>query len=135
VIHKIFTKKLLEYCARYFLVFWFSLCVADGWAFLLFNMHIFGDPGPANTFLPFLMGTTWFWVFLKVIQTLAVISLLFNYKPALGLVLLTPTSSVLSLFYLFELVEFWPIAPLIIISTLVLIRAYSKSYLHLLDKY
>ncbi|RYE52754.1 MAG: hypothetical protein EOP48_15820 [Sphingobacteriales bacterium] len=123
------TKKgVIEGTARYFLVFWFSLCVADGWAFLLFDMHIFGEAGPPDKFLPFLMATTWFWVFLKIIQTIAVLSLLANYKPALGLALLTPISSVLALFYLFDLVEFWPIAPLIFISTAILIRAYWSSY-------
>jgi hypothetical protein len=127
--------KLLERCARYFLVFWFTLCVVDGWAFLIFDYHVFGDVGPPDKFLPFLMNTTWFWVFMKVIQTIAVVSLLINYKPALGLALLTPISSVLALYYVFDLVEFWPISPLIVIATAILIRAYWSSYAPLLKSH
>lgn len=128
-------KKLSEGCARYFLGGWFLLCVIDGWGFLIFHIHVFGDPGPATAFLPFLMSTTWFWITLKIIQTVGVVSLLANYKPALGLALITPISVILSLFYPFEMIEFWPITPLIIISTIILFRAYSKSFVHLLDNY
>lgn len=118
--------KWYENLSRYFLVLWDTLCVADGWGYIIFGYHLFGEP--SYLFLENLMGVIWFWVFLKIIQTLGMFSLLFNYKPAFGLFLLTPINTVLCLFYFFEFHDGIPVAVLIIVSTAILVKAYSDSF-------
>jgi hypothetical protein len=74
--------------------------------------------------------------FLKTIQAVGAFSMLANYKPALGNALLIPVSSVLCLFYFFELPSFIPtFGLLIIVSTIILTRAYAPSYVRLFDNY
>ena len=126
--------KVYEKISRYFLGVWCLIGAVDGWAMLLFNIH-FMDPEKLSIFLKVLVNTTYFWAFLKIIQTIGAISLLVNYKPALGFILITPISAILCLFYLFELKIFIPIGILIVISSLILFRAYSKSFMPLLDSY
>ena len=122
--------KIVEILSRVFIVFWYALCVYDGWAYLFFDMHPFGKP--SGVFLPALMETTYFWVLLKIVQTFIVISLAFNYKAALGLLLSIPISLVLCMLYFFELPYFNPIAVLLIISTGVLTVKYADNYRPLL---
>lgn len=125
--------KLYETSARYFLGVWHLICAVDGWAHVFFGIHFFNLP--ANSFYVLLMNTTWFWVSFKIIQTIGTISLLFNYKAPLGLALLTPVSAVLCIYYLVKMTPTWvfgPIAVLIMISTMVLFRAYKKNYAPLL---
>jgi len=126
--------KRYETLARYFLGLWMLIGVVDGWAFLLFDYHIFRVPLPSS-FYGFLMRTTWFWVFLKVVQTAGTISLLFNYKPALGLALLMPICAILCLYYLIAIPIFIPFAVLMAVSTVVLLRAYAPSFTPLLASY
>jgi len=125
--------KWYEKIARYFLVVWFLLCVIDGWGQILFDTFIFGKP--EDMFLTTLENTMWFWVCLKVFQTLGCLSLLTNYKPALGLALITPISVIMCLYYFFILTDVILIAILIILSTAVLIRAYIESYKPLFKQY
>lgn len=125
--------KYIELLARYFLVFWYFLCVYDGWAYLFFGMHPFGEPD--GIFLPALMETTYFWVFLKIIQTVIFISLAFNFKPVLGFTLSLPISSIICLLYFFEIPYLLPMGVLIIVSTVILFRKYLPSLLPLLDTY
>jgi hypothetical protein len=126
--------KFLEKFARYFLAAWFMICAVDGWSYLLFDAHLFGDH-KGYLYLSNLVEATYFWAFLKTIQLVGALSLLFNYKPALGLALITPISAVLCLFYIFELQVYIPIAILIIIATLVLGRAYLESFKKLMKDY
>ncbi len=126
--------SLYEKISRYYLGVWFSICAIDGWAYLFFNIHLTGDHSEFKL-LAGLVTTTYFWAFLKLVQTIGAISLLINYRPALGLALITPISAVLCLFYVFELAMFIPFAILIVASTIILGRAYKKSYFPLLDPY
>jgi len=125
--------KWIEILARYFLALWFLICVVDGWGVILFDVYLTGEP--TTLFLTTLVNTTWFWIFLKIVQTIGTASLLFNYKPALGLALITPISAGMCLFYFFILTDFTIIGVLIIISTIILGRAYAKSYKSLLMSY
>jgi hypothetical protein len=90
---------------------------------------------PHEAFLIALQRATYFWAFMKLIQFLGAASLLLNYKPAFGVALLMPVSSVQCLFYLFELPSFIPFGSIIIISLITLCRAYSRSYARLFDNY
>lgn len=129
----LFAPKWYETTARYLLGFIFLFGAVDGALFLFFGIYLHGKPREA--FLVALQHATYFWAFMKLIQLLGAISLLFNYKPALGVALLIPVSSVLCLFYLFELPSFIPFGSIIVISVVILCRAYSTSYVRLFDKY
>lgn len=126
--------KLHEKISRYFLGVWFMICAIDGWGYLLFDLHIFGDH-KGYIYLSNLVEATYFWAFMKAIQLIGALSLLFNYRPALGLALITPISAVLCLFYFFEFQVCIPVGILIIIATFILGKAYLKSYEKLLMSY
>jgi hypothetical protein len=128
--------KWYETTARYVLGLIYLFGAVDGAMFLLFGIYIHGKPADKYVFLLTLQATTYFWVFLKIVQAAGAFSLLANYKPALGNALLIPVSSVLCLFYFFELPLLIPTFGLpIIVTTIILTRAYARSYLHLFDDY
>jgi hypothetical protein len=125
--------KPYEKIARYFLGGWSLFGAVDGWAYLLFDYHLF--QWPPYSFYGFLMRTTWFMVLLKVIQTAGALSLLLNYKPALGLALVTPICAVLCVYYLTSFSPFTVAAVCIAVATAVLLRAYARSFTPLLASY
>ena len=116
--------------SRVFLGVWFLICAVDGWVYLLFDIHMTGEP--RGLFFSSLVATTWFWVFLKIVQTVCSVSLLANYKPAFGLALATPIAVVLFLFYFFEVRLFIPMGILMMSSIAILGRAYAPSFRPLL---
>jgi hypothetical protein len=122
--------KTAETISRLFLGVWFLICAVDGWAYLLFDIHMTGEP--RGLFFSSLVATTWFWTALKIVQTVCSVSLLTNFRPALGLALATPISFVLCLFYFFEVRLFIPMAILLICSTIILGRAYAAHFRSLL---
>jgi hypothetical protein len=125
--------KWYETTARYVLGVIFLFGAVDGALYLLFGIYIHGKPREA--FLIALEQAKYFWAFLKSIQLVGAVSLLFNYKPALGVALLIPIASVMCLFYIFDLPGFIPLGLIIAISMLALCRAYYKSYAHIFDNY
>jgi putative oxidoreductase len=128
--------KWYETAARYALGAVYLFGAIDGVLFLFFGIYMHGKPPDQYVFLLTLQATTYFWAFLKLVQTIGALSLLTNYKPALGAALLLPVSSCLILFYLFELPSFLPTFGLVIVvSTFILCRAYWKSYAPLFDDY
>jgi len=130
--------KWYDTTARYLLGAVYLFGAVDGALFLFFGIYMHGKPPAQYTFLLALQGATYFWAFLKLIQLAGAVSLLANYKPALGTALLIPVSSVLCLFYLFELPSFLflpPFGAIIIVSTVILCRAYARSYAGLFDDY
>jgi hypothetical protein len=127
--------KWYETTARYVLGVIYLFGAVDGVLFLFFGIYMHGKPPAQYTFLLALQATTYFWAFMKLIQAVGAVSLLLNYKPALGTALLIPISSVLCLFYFFEFHPFIPAGMVIIASTLILSRAYAKTYVHLFDDY
>jgi hypothetical protein len=127
--------KWYEIVAQYALGLIYLFGAVDGALFLFWGIYIHGKPPDSYVFLLTLQKTTYFWAFMKFIQLLGALSLLSNYKPALGVALLIPISSVLCLFYLFELPSFIPFGCVVVITTAILCRAYSRSYIHLLDDY
>lgn len=126
--------KAYETVARYLLGIIYLFGAVEGALEIFFGIYITGEPGDGCSFFSALQNTTYFWVFLKLIELIGAISLLANYKPALGLIILTPISAVLCLFYIFELK--WFIACTVVtVLSLILFRAYFKSYAGLFDKY
>ncbi len=128
--------KWYETTARYVLG---AICLfgtIDGAMFLLFGIYIHGKPPDRMVFLLALQATTYFWAFLKIMEAIGAFSLLANYKPALGNALMMPISAVILLFYLFEIpIYLTTMGMLIIVSTVILTRAYAASYVHLFDDY
>jgi hypothetical protein len=125
--------KWYETTARYVLGVIFLFGAVDGALYLLFGIYLHGKP--REPFLIALEKATYFWALLKSMQLVGAVSLLLNYKPALGVAVLIPISSVMCLFYLFELPGFIPLGFIIATATIVLCRAYSKSYAHIFDNY
>jgi hypothetical protein len=125
--------KWYETTARYLLGAIFMFGAVDGALYLLFGIYLHGKPREA--FLIALEQAKYFWAFLKSIQLVGAVSLLFNYKPALGVALLIPIASVMCLFYLFDLPGFIPLGFIIAIAMFALCRAYYKSYAHIFDNY
>lgn len=125
-----------ETTARFILGAIYLFGAIDGALFLGFGIYMHGKPPPEYTFLLALQGATYFWAFLKTLQLIGAFSLLLNYKPALGNAVLIPISAVLCLFYLFELPSFLPtFGAMIVITHIILCRAYWKSYVPLFDAY
>src|ERR1041384_3196884 len=125
--------KWYETTARYVLGLIFLFGAVDGALYLLFGIYMHGKPREA--FLIALEEAKYFWVFLKLIQSVGAVSLLFNYKPALGVALLMPIASVMCLFYVFDYPRLILLGFIIAISMIVLFRAYYKSYAHIFDSY
>jgi hypothetical protein len=122
-----------ETVARYLLGFIYLFGAADGIGEIFFHYYYTGE-SELNSFHGALQHTVYFWSFMKLCELLGAISLLANFRPALGLAIVTPISAVLCLFYVFEL--HWNIAFALVASlTLILLRAYSKSYLPLFARY
>jgi len=124
--------KIYETIARYLLGIIFLFGAVDGFLYLFFDIKLTGNP--TDPFLTALKNTTYFWAFMKFIQLIGAVSLLTNYKPALGFAMLTPISFVLCLFYLFELHWYYAFTVVVTLSV-ILFRAYLPSYKPLLDKY
>lgn len=128
--------KWYETTARYLLGLVYLFGTVDGALFLFFGIYMHGKPPEQYVFLLTLQATTYFWAFLKLIQAIGAFSLLANYKPALGNALLLPVSSCLLLFYVFEGPSLLPTFGLtIVVTTVILCRAYRKSYAGLFADY
>jgi len=125
--------KWYQTTARYVLGAIFLFGAVDGALYLLGGIYLHGKP--REPFLIALEQARYFWAFLKSIQLVGAVSLLANYKPALGVALLIPISSVMFLFYLFELPGFIPFGCIMATAMIVLCRAYAKSYVHIFDNY
>ena len=126
--------KIYETIARYLLGIIFLFGAVDGALYLLLDIHITPDPTPSEPFLYTMKNTTYFWAFMKFIQFVGAVSLLTNYKPALGAALLAPISACLCLVYFFELQWYYAFT-VVACLTIILLRAYSSSYKHMLAKY
>lgn len=127
-----FNFNVLSTIARYFLGLFYLVGAIDGFLYLVVGMDT--GPKPNDIFFTGLIGTTYFWAFMKSIQFIGAVSLLFNYKPVLGFTLLLPITSVLCMYYIATL-HWYVIAIVLMISSLVLIKRYAESYRGLLVKY
>ena len=125
--------KLYETIARYLLGIIYMFGAIDGVMEIFFDTYWTGE-STDGSFHAVLQHTLYFWGFLKFIELVGGLSLLLNYKPALGVALLTPISAVLCLFYIFGLQWYYAFA-LVATLNLVLLRAYWDSYRPLLDAY
>jgi hypothetical protein len=133
LVSRISLSGLLETAARYVLGLIYLHGAVDGALQIFFHVYYTGELDPGS-FVGAMQHTTYFWAFMKLCQLLGAVSMLMNYKPALGLLLLAPISVVLCLFYLFAL-QWYGYFFLIAGSSLILLRAYWKSFRPLLEDY
>lgn len=127
------TRKLFETIARYVLGLFYLHGAVDGALQVFFHVYYTGERD-RGTFVGSLQHTTYFWAFMKLCQLIGAFSLLMNYKPVLGLVILAPISITLCLFYLFEM-QWYSYFVVIGSCTLILFWAYRKSFQPLLQDY
>lgn len=125
--------KWYETTARYLLGIIYLFGAIDGALAIFGHIYLTGE-STDGSFHAVLQHTIWFWSFLKFLEGVGAVSLLANFKPALGTALLTPISAVLCLFYAFELQWFYALA-LVASLNAVLLRAYWPSYRHLFAPY
>jgi putative oxidoreductase len=125
--------KIYEIVARYLLGIVYLFGAVDGALHIFFDIYLTGE-AKEGSFRGALQQTLYFWAFMKSMQFVGAISLLFNFKPALGVAILTPISSVLCLYYIFELQWYYAFT-LVATCNLVLLRAYWDSYRPMLDAY
>lgn len=125
--------KLHETIARYLLGVIYLFGAVDGALNICFGIYLTGE-STDGSFHDVLQHTTFFWAFLKLVELIGALSLLLNYKPALGVALLTPISAVLCLFYIFELQWFYAFTVVAALNLIVL-RAYWSSYRPMLAAY
>jgi hypothetical protein len=125
--------KMYETVARYLLGIIYMFGAIKGGLEIFFDYYMMGEVTDGS-FHSVLQHTVFFWSFMKFIQLLGAISLLLNFKPALGVALLTPISAVLCLFYIFELQWYYAFTVVAALN-LILLRAYWDSYRPMLDAY
>jgi hypothetical protein len=125
--------KLYETIARYLLGAIYLFGAVDGALQIFFHVSYTGEPDQYS-FTWGLQHTPYFWPFLKLCELIGAFSLLMNYKPALGFAILAPISAVICLVYAFEF--HWYVHLFLIgMSSLILLKAYSKAFRPLLDEY
>lgn len=112
--------------ARYVLGFIYLFGAVDGVLEMGFGIYLTGESDLAS-FHGQLQHTLYFWGFLKLVEALGAISLLLNIKPAFGAALLAPITSVLCLFYVFDLHWYYAVVVLAVVHLIVL-HAYRARY-------
>lgn len=127
-----FNFNVLATISRYFLGLFYLVGAIDGFLYLVFGTNT--GPKPTDIFFTGLIGTTYFWAFMKLIQFFGAVSLLLNFKPVLGFTLLLPITSVLFMYYIAEL-HWYLIATILMVSSLILFNKYAQSYRGLLMKH
>jgi hypothetical protein len=112
----------------------FLLGAVDGFYFIFTGSHLM-HPAISERGLHFaeaLEATGFFWPLMKTVELAGALCLLTNRAPALGLALLSPIMAVVVLFHLFLNPQGLPIAILLVICGLALLRAYAPRYESLL---
>ena len=125
--------RVYETGARYLLGVIYLFGAVDGGLEIFAHVYIVRNATECS-FFGVLQHTLYFWGLLKLCELLGAISLLLNYKPVLGLAVVTPISAVLCLFYAFD-IHWYPAMVLCGGCTAVLLWAYRRSFQGLLDPY
>lgn len=118
--------KLYETAARYLLGIIYLFGAVDGALQIFYGIYLTGESADGS-FHDVLQHTLYFWGLLKLVELIGALSLLANYKPALGVAMLTPISVVLCLYYVFELQWFYAFTVVAVLN-LILVRAYWPRY-------
>ena len=108
----------------------FLLSAVDGFYFIATGQNLIHPPKTpqAAQFEAALIASGFLWPLLKVVNLIGGLSLLANRAPAFGLALILPVITVIVGFHLFLNPQGLPIAVLLAVCSLLLIRAYWPQY-------
>jgi hypothetical protein len=121
---------LAVHAPRTILALLFLVSAADGFYAMATGNHLIHPPvSPAGlAFEKGLQASGFFWPFLKTVNLVGGLSLLFNVAPAFGLALLAPVMATIVLFHLFLNPQGLPLAGILVVTGLMLVVAYRDRY-------
>lgn len=119
---------------RTLLALLFLVSAADGFWFIATGNHLIHPPTSpqGQAFELALQNSGFFWPFLKTVNLIGGLSLLFNVAPAFGLALLAPVMATIVLFHLVLNPQGLPVAGIMVVLGLMLVFAYRDRYAALL---
>lgn len=108
----------------------FLLSAADGFYFIFTGGRIIHPPTSARgeEFEAALIASGFLWPLLKTVNLIGAVCLLTNRAPAFGLALLLPIITVIIFFHLVLNPQGLPVAAILAVCSLLLIRAYWPQY-------
>lgn len=108
----------------------FLLSAADGFYFLATGGHLIHPPTSARgkEFEAALIASGFLWPLLKTVNLIGAVCLLTNRAPAFALALLLPIITVIVFFHLVLNPQGLPVAAILAVCSLLLIRAYWPQY-------
>lgn len=114
----------------------FVVSAVDGFYWLATGQNLIHPPTSERgmAFEAALQNSGFFWPFLKIINLLGGVSLVFNIVPAFGLALIAPVMAVIVLFHLAINPQGLPVAGLLVLFGGLLVYAYRDQYAALFRK-
>jgi putative oxidoreductase len=121
---------ILIHVPRTLLGILFLVSAVDGFWFIFTGNHLIHPPTSpkGKEFELALQASGFFWPFLKTINLVGGLSLLFNVVPAFGLALIAPVMATIVLFHAFINPQGLPVAGILVVLGLMLVWAYRDRY-------
>ncbi len=113
----------------------FLVGAIDGFSFIATGAHLVHPPTSQRglDFEAALKSVGFLWPLMKTVELIGAVCLLTNRAPALGLALLSPVIAVVVLFHAFLNPQGLPIAAVLMVCGVLLLRAYAPRYARLLE--
>lgn len=129
-------KVFWETAPRLILGVLFLISAIDGFWFLFTGAHLIHPPTSERglQFEQALIASGFFWPLLKTVNLVGALCLLTNRAPAFGLALIAPVMTVIVLFHLVLNPQGMPVAIVLIVCGLLLVRTYAANYSALFRK-
>ncbi len=123
-------RHLLVTLPRLILGALFLLSAVDGFTFIFTGERIIHPPTSARgeAFEGALIASGFFWPLLKTVNLVGALCLLTNRAPAFGFALIVPVITVIVGFHLFLNPQGLPMAAILVVCSLLLLRAYWPRY-------
>lgn len=124
------TRHLVITLPRLILGALFLLSAVDGFYFIFTGGRIIHPPTSVRgeAFEQALIATGFVWPLLKAVNLVGALCLLTNRAPAFGFALIVPVITVIVGFHLFLNPQGLPVAAILVVCSLLLIRAYWPQY-------
>lgn len=121
---------ILVHLPRVLLGLLFLVSAVDGFWFIFTGNHLIHPPTSDRgvAFEQALQASGFFWPFLKTINLLGALSLLFNVVPAFGLALIAPVMATIVLFHAVINPQGMPVAGILVVLGLMLVWAWRDRY-------
>jgi hypothetical protein len=123
-------KVFWETAPRLILGTLFLISAIDGFWFIFSGAHLIHPPTSERglQFEQALIASGFFWPFLKTVSLIGALCLLINRAPAFGLALIAPVMAVIVLFHLVLNPQGIPVAIVLTVCGLLLVRTYAANY-------